>query len=76
MYPLVFVTLVYFMTSQPLEASRFFMFTLMAVLTSLVAQSVGLVIGCASDAQNAVYLGPITTIPILLFSGECLINVA
>ena len=45
------------------------MFTSMCILTSLVAQSVGLVIGCACDIQTAVYMGPITTIPILLFSG-------
>jgi len=42
----------------------------MCILTSLVAQSVGLVIGCAVDAQAAVYLGPISTIPTLLFSGK------
>jgi len=36
-----------------------------------VAQSIGLVIGCAVDAQAAVYLGPISTIPTLLFSGNC-----
>ena len=46
------------------------MFTSMCILTSLVAQSLGLVIGCACDIQSAVYLGPITTIPILLFSGN------
>ena len=69
-YPLVFIVIVYFMTSQPLDPMRFGMIALMCILTSLVAQSCGLVIGCACDLNTAVYLGPITTIPILLFSGK------
>ena len=68
-YPLTYIVIVYFMTSQPLIWWRFGMFTTMCILTSLVAQSVGIVIGAACDISNAVYLGPITTIPILLFSG-------
>ncbi|TRY72483.1 hypothetical protein TCAL_01040 [Tigriopus californicus] len=68
-FPSIFLLIVYFMTSQPLELTRLGMFLLMCILTSLVAQSLGLVIGCAVDMQSAVYLGPITTIPILLFSG-------
>ena len=73
-YPLAFVLIVYFMTSQPLDIMRLSMFVLMCILTSLVAQSLGLVIGCACDVQSAVYLGPISTIPILLFSGEIFSN--
>ena len=69
-YPLIFIVIVYFMTSQPLDPLRFGMIALMCILTSLVAQSCGLVIGCACDLNTAVYLGPITTIPILLFSGK------
>eukprot|EP00095_Tigriopus_kingsejongensis_P004119 maker-scaffold122_size333723-snap-gene-2.34 protein:Tk04119 transcript:maker-scaffold122_size333723-snap-gene-2.34-mRNA-1 annotation:"white family atp-binding cassette transporter" len=68
-FPSIFVLIVYFMTSQPLEPARLGMFLLMCVLTSLVAQSLALVIGCAVNMESAVYLGPITTIPILLFSG-------
>ena len=71
-YPALYVLIVYFMTNQPLDPLRFGMFMLMCILTSLVAQSLGLVIGCACDIQTAVYMGPITTIPILLFSGESL----
>ncbi|KAL7638768.1 UNVERIFIED_CONTAM: hypothetical protein RMT77_010301 [Armadillidium vulgare] len=68
-YPLMYVLLVYFMTNQPFEANRFFMFTTMCIMTSLVAQSLGLAIGAATNIESAVFLGPITTIPILLFSG-------
>lgn len=68
-YPLLYVVLVYFMTGQPLEVHRFFMFTTMCIMTSLVAQSLGLAIGAAMSIQGAVFLGPIATIPLLLFAG-------
>ncbi|KAG0721562.1 ATP-binding cassette sub-family G member 1 [Chionoecetes opilio] len=68
-YPLLYVLLVYFLTAQPLEAHRFFMFTIMCIMTSLVAQSLGLAIGACLNIQGAVFLGPITSIPVLLFSG-------
>ena len=69
--PSVFVTYIFFMTSQPLEGGgfRLALVILMCVLTSLVAQSLGLVIGCACDEKSAVFLGPISVIPLLLFSG-------
>lgn len=68
-FPTLYVVIVYFMSDQPCEPMRFFMFLTMSVMTSLVAQSLGLVIGAAMDIQAAVFLGPVTTIPILLFSG-------
>lgn len=42
---------VYFITSQPLDATRFSMFLLAAVLIALVSQSYGLLIGAAFNIE-------------------------
>ncbi|ERL94443.1 hypothetical protein D910_11720 [Dendroctonus ponderosae] len=60
---------VYFITDQPLDATRFFMFLLIAVLTALVSQSFGLLVGAAFNIESGVFLGPISTVPMVLFSG-------
>ncbi|KAB7507313.1 ATP-binding cassette sub-family G member 1 [Armadillidium nasatum] len=67
--PFIYLLLVYFLSDQPLEAGRFFMFSLITILTSLVAQTLGLVIGASTTIEGAVFIGPVSTIPILLFSG-------
>lgn len=57
------------MTSQPMEVDRILMFASVNILTALVAQSLGLLIGAAMKIETGVYLGPVTTIPVVLFSG-------
>ncbi|XP_076239725.1 ATP-binding cassette subfamily G member 4 isoform X2 [Calliopsis andreniformis] len=66
---IVYVTIVYFMTSQPTEIMRFSMFMGTCLLISFVAQSVGLVVGAAMNVQNGVFLAPVMSVPFLLFSG-------
>lgn len=61
--------MVYVLTAQPLDPDRMGMFVLICILTSLVAQSLGLLIGAGMSVETGVFLGPVTTIPTILFSG-------
>lgn len=68
-YPVIFVAIVYWMTSQPPEPNRFSMFLLLSVLLTIVAHSLGTLIGAFTSVQVAVFLAPAVAIPMLLFSG-------
>lgn len=50
-YSIAYVMIVYFITSQPLETQRFLMYLNICILTSLVAQSLGLLIGAAMSVE-------------------------
>uniref|UniRef100_A0A1A9V8X6 ABC transporter domain-containing protein n=1 Tax=Glossina austeni TaxID=7395 RepID=A0A1A9V8X6_GLOAU len=65
----VYVSIVYYTTSQPLEWARFAMFLSTCLLIAFVAQSVGLLVGAAMNVQNGVFLAPVMSVPFLLFSG-------
>lgn len=69
MFCVIYVSIVYYTTSQPLEWFRFGMFLGACLLISFVAQSVGLVVGAAMNVQNGVFLAPVMSVPFLLFSG-------
>jgi len=66
---IIYVSIVYYLTSQPYEVARFSMFLAACLLISFVAQSVGLVVGAAMNVQNGVFLAPVMSVPFLLFSG-------
>lgn len=52
-----------------MEPKRLAMFVTICILTSLVAQSLGLLIGAGLSVEAGVFLGPVSTIPTILFSG-------
>lgn len=72
----MYVSIVYYMTSQPLEMFRFGMFLSACLLISFVAQSVGLVVGAAMNVQvsnksKIVIIIELKLIVVFLFRTEC-----
>lgn len=68
--PLIYCSIVYFMTDQPNDGTRYLKYLVITILTCLVAQSIGLLLGAvAPNVPTAVFVAPVTGIPVLLFSG-------
>lgn len=68
--PVIYCSIVYFMTDQPKEGTRYTQYLAITILTCLVAQSIGLLLGAvAPNVPTAVFVAPVTGIPVLLFSG-------
>lgn len=65
----LFSIIIYLMSGQPLEISRFFMFTSISILIVFVAQSFGLMIGAVFNVVNGTFLGPTLSVPIMMFAG-------
>lgn len=70
-FPTVFVTILYPLTGQLMELTRFLCFVLVSCLVSLVSQSVGLFISTlfTESTSIVVFLAPVALTPAFLFSG-------
>ncbi|XP_067126800.1 ATP-binding cassette sub-family G member 1-like isoform X1 [Centruroides vittatus] len=73
-FPSIFVSLVYWLTGQSLEAWRFFYFVAFAVGLALNAQSIPIIFGSLFSDKVTVFLVPVICLPLLLFCNFFAIN--
>lgn len=66
---LIFSGIVYLMTSQLLELSRFMMFFAISLLVAFTGQGIGLMIGAVFNVVNGTFVGPTLSVPMMMFAG-------
>ncbi|XP_076622317.1 ATP-binding cassette sub-family G member 4 isoform X1 [Colletes latitarsis] len=66
---LIFTVIVYLITSQPLEITRFLMFFSISLLVSFISQGTGLMIGAVFNVVNGTFIGPTLSVPLMMFAG-------
>lgn len=70
-YTISYVVIIYFGTGQPLSFWRFSTFLSILIFISLIGQTVGLLFGAIfiKYLQTAVFVAPVSTLPLILISG-------
>ena len=71
LFPLLYAAIIYRMTGQIDDSRRFLGFAALNVVFAFVAQAKGLFIGSlyANDVSSAVFVAPLSCIPVVLFAG-------
>lgn len=71
LFPLIYAVIIYRMTGQIDDHQRFLGFVALYVFVAFVAQAKGLLIGSlyANDVSSAVFVAPLSCIPVVLFAG-------
>ncbi|XP_012228224.1 ATP-binding cassette sub-family G member 4 [Linepithema humile] len=65
----LFSLIIYVMSAQPLEITRFSMFLIITLLIIFIAQGMGLMIGAVFNVVNGTFMGPTMAVPIMMFAG-------
>ena len=71
LFPLIYAVIIYRMTGQIDDNQRFLGFVVLYIFVAFVAQAKGLLIGSlyANDVSSAVFVAPLSCIPVVLFAG-------
>lgn len=67
--PTCFISIIYYMTGQPMEHERFFQIWAICVLMTILGQSTGILTGVAFNTDIGVFLIPALSMPVILFAG-------
>ncbi|XP_055683559.1 ATP-binding cassette subfamily G member 4 [Lutzomyia longipalpis] len=65
---IVYITMVYLFTDQPISAYRMLMFYTISILVSLTSESWGLLVASRLRVVNAMFVGPVITVPTMLLA--------
>ncbi|KAG4068169.1 hypothetical protein HA402_001594 [Bradysia odoriphaga] len=65
----IFTVMIYVLSGQPMELSRFAMFFAISLLLDFVGQTMGLCVGAWFDVVNGTFLAPTLSIPMMMFAG-------
>ncbi|KAK2589086.1 hypothetical protein KPH14_001917 [Odynerus spinipes] len=69
LFAIVYTSVSYFLSNQPLDWNRFLMFLAISILTTFIAESQGLLLGTLLSPVNGTFFGAITTCAYLVFAG-------
>ncbi|XP_013142748.1 PREDICTED: ATP-binding cassette sub-family G member 1-like [Papilio polytes] len=67
-FSLIYLAIVYPLTSQPMEATRIVMFISVCILVALISESMGTVISSSLSVVNSVFMGPVLSVPLMLLA--------
>ncbi|XP_055839144.1 ATP-binding cassette sub-family G member 1 [Episyrphus balteatus] len=65
---MIYITMIYLMSNQPLELNRFSMIFLISILTGMTSDSLGVLISSRFSIVNSMFVGPVISVPMILLS--------
>ncbi|CAH0714158.1 unnamed protein product, partial [Brenthis ino] len=67
-FSLLYLVIVYPLTSQPMELSRVMMFISICILVAMISESMGTLISSSLSVVNSMFVGPVAAVPLMLLA--------